>query len=156
VARPGTITGKRLAALGCVHGSLDRSTPAATFLQLLKCGPRQAPVGPGANREVASRPGSTPVGGRVGERTSLDVGGLRTAGTGSDTIATGLTGGQVDAAAGSQPSSAGIAEMNAAMASARGRHANRITGLAGDLTTSSARYDTTDGDGADAVTTVSV
>lgn len=86
----------------------------------------------------------------------VDVGGLRIAAASSDTIAAGLTGGSFDAAASSQPSSAGIAAVNAALACVRGRHANRITGQAGDLTTSSARYDTTDIDGGDAITTVSV
>ncbi|MGB5113446.1 MAG: hypothetical protein WBO08_18225 [Mycobacterium sp.] len=46
--------------------------------------------------------------------------------------------------------------MDAALASLRRRQADRISGQAGDLTTSGARYDTTDGDGAGAITTVSV
>jgi hypothetical protein len=91
----------------------------------------------------------------VANELHVDVGGLRTAGTSSDTVAAGL-GGSFDTASSSQPSSAGIAAVNAALAAVRGRHTNRIAGQAGDLTTSSARYDTTDGDGADSVTTVSV
>ncbi|WP_458317915.1 hypothetical protein [Mycolicibacterium brisbanense] len=86
----------------------------------------------------------------------VDATGLRAASVSSDTIAGTLSGGSFNTASSSQPSSAGIAAVNAALASVRGRHANRITGQAGALTTGGARYDTTDGDGADAVTTVSV
>ncbi|WP_228032456.1 hypothetical protein [Mycolicibacterium sp. P9-22] len=78
------------------------------------------------------------------------------AATSSATVAAGLTGKTFDTGSSSQPSSAGIAAVNAALASVRGRHANRITGQAGDLTTSGARYDTTDGDGAGAITAVSM
>jgi hypothetical protein len=86
----------------------------------------------------------------------VDAGGLRTAATSSTTFAAGLTGGTFDAGSTSQPSSAGIAAVNAALASVRRRHARRITGQAGDLTTSGARYDTTDRDGAGAITAVSM
>jgi hypothetical protein len=92
----------------------------------------------------------------VANELHVDAGGLRTASASSDTIAAGLTGGSFDAASSSRPSSAGIAAVNAALAAVRVRHATRITGQAGALSTGSARYDTTDGDGADAVTTVSV
>lgn len=86
----------------------------------------------------------------------VDTGGLRIAATSSDTVATTLTGGSFDAAASTQPSSAGIAAVNAALTAVRGRHANRITGQAGDMSVGSARYDTADTDGGDAITTVSV
>lgn len=92
----------------------------------------------------------------VADELEVDADGLRTAATSSATVAAGLTGGSFDTTSSSQPSSAGIAAVNAALAAVRGRHANRITGQAGDLTTSGARYDSTDGDGAGAITAVSV
>lgn len=92
----------------------------------------------------------------VANELHVDAAGLRVASVHSGTIAGTLTGGSFSTASSGQPSSAGIAAVNAALAAVRGRHANRITGQAGDLSTSGARYDTTDGDGADAVTTVSV
>lgn len=92
----------------------------------------------------------------VANELHVDAAGLRTASASSDTIAGGLTGVSFDGASSSQPSGAGIAAVNAALAAVRGRHANRITGQASALSTSGARYDTTDGDGADVVTTVSV
>ncbi|MFN6549538.1 hypothetical protein ACP6C7_03920 [Mycolicibacterium septicum] len=50
-----------------------------------------------------------------------------------------------------------MAAINAALTSVQGRQSARMTGQAGDLTTSSARYDTTDSDGRDAISgTVSV
>lgn len=55
-----------------------------------------------------------------------------------------------------QPSAAGVDAVYAALASTQSRQSQRIAGQASDLTTSSARYDTTDQDGADAVDTVSL
>ncbi|WP_458317859.1 hypothetical protein [Mycolicibacterium brisbanense] len=86
----------------------------------------------------------------------VDAAGLRSASASSYTISGTLTGGVSNAASSSQPSSAGIAAVNAALASVRGRHANRITGQSDALSTSSARYDTTDSDGSDAIAVVSV
>ncbi|NKZ13171.1 hypothetical protein HGA11_19530 [Mycolicibacterium septicum DSM 44393] len=86
----------------------------------------------------------------------VDAGGLRVAAAGSDAIAAGLTGGSFDAAASAQPSGAGVAAVNAALTSLRSRQSLRITGQASDLSVSSARYDATDCDGGDAITTVSV
>ncbi|MGV9802785.1 hypothetical protein ACWDTP_32510 [Mycobacterium sp. NPDC003449] len=87
---------------------------------------------------------------------NVNADGLRVAAVASDDVAAGLTGAPVAAAAGSRPSSAGVAALNAALASARGRQSRRMSGQADDLSVSSARYDTTDGDGAGAITTVSV
>lgn len=81
----------------------------------------------------------------------VDAGGLRTAAVSSEVVGAGLTGRQFDAAAFSQPSGAGVAAVNTALASVKGRQAVRITVQAGDLSVSSARYDTTDGDGRDAI-----
>lgn len=86
----------------------------------------------------------------------VDTGGLRVAAADSDGIAAGLTGGTLDAAASAQPSGAGVASMNAALAAVKSRQSTRMSGQAEDLSVSSARYDTTDTDGGDAITTVSV
>lgn len=87
----------------------------------------------------------------------VDAGGLRTAAFSSEVVGAGLTGGHFDTAASSQPSGAGVAAVNAALASVRQRQSARIEGQADDLSVSSARYDTTDSDGRDAInTTVSV
>ncbi|WP_234998275.1 hypothetical protein [Mycobacterium sp. DBP42] len=56
----------------------------------------------------------------------------------------------------SQPSGAGVATVNAALTSVKNRQSERLTGQADALSASSARYDTTDTDGHDAITTVSV
>ncbi|AKS31200.1 hypothetical protein [Mycolicibacterium goodii] len=86
----------------------------------------------------------------------VDAGGLRIAAAGSDGIAAGLSGETFDAVATAQPSGAGVAAVNAALASVKSRQSTRMTGQAEDLSVSSARYYTTDTDGGDAITTVSV
>ncbi|CPR93365.1 hypothetical protein PP568_06965 [Mycobacteroides abscessus] len=87
----------------------------------------------------------------------VDAGGLRTAAFSSEVTAASLTAGSFDAAASSQPSGAGVSAMNAALTSVRDRQSARITGQVGDLTTSSALYESTDSDGGDAISgTVSV
>lgn len=50
----------------------------------------------------------------------------------------------------------GMAAVNAALTAVQARHAQRVTGQAGDMSVSSARYDTTDEGGGEAITTVSV
>ncbi|WKG03253.1 hypothetical protein [Mycolicibacterium sp. HK-90] len=86
----------------------------------------------------------------------VDAAGLRAAAAGSDGIAAGLTDGSFDAAPSTQPSGAGVAAMNAALTSVKSRQSARMTGQAEDLSVGSARYDSTDTDGGDAITTVSV
>lgn len=86
----------------------------------------------------------------------VDAGGLRTAAFSSEIVGARLTGGSFDAAASSQPSGAGVAAVNAALASVRQRQSSRITGQSGDLSVSSARYDSTDSDSGDTITTVSM
>ncbi len=81
---------------------------------------------------------------------NVSTDGLRIAAADSETATAALTGD------GGASTNVGIAAMDAALASLRRRQADRISGQAGDLTTSGARYDTTDGDGAGAITTVSV
>lgn len=86
----------------------------------------------------------------------VDAGGLRTAAFSSEVVGAGLTGRSSDASASSQPSGAGVAAVKAALASVRQRQSARVTGQSNELSVSGARYDTTDGDGRDAITTVSV
>lgn len=86
----------------------------------------------------------------------VDSGGLRSAAFSSEVVGAGLTGGSFDTPRSTQPSGAGVAAVNAALSSLKSRQSARITGQASDLSVSSARYDTTDSDGGDAITTVSV
>ncbi|EUA41769.1 hypothetical protein I549_0207 [Mycobacterium avium subsp. avium 2285 (R)] len=86
----------------------------------------------------------------------VDASGLRTAAASSDVIAAELSTGTVDGGRGTTPSQAGAAAILTAAQSARTRQSNRISGQADDLSVSGTRYDTTDGDSSDAITTVSV
>ena len=86
----------------------------------------------------------------------VDAGGLRVAASSSDGIAAGLSGGPFDAVSSSHPSGAGVAAVNAALASVKSRQSARMTGQADDLSVSSVRYDTTDSDGRDAISTTTV
>lgn len=87
----------------------------------------------------------------------VDAAGLRVAAASSDAVAAGLTGADAGNPNANHRSAAGVAAMNAALTSVQGRQTARMTGQAGDLSVSSARYDTTDTDGRDAInTTVSV
>lgn len=87
----------------------------------------------------------------------VEVAGLRSAANSSEGVAADLTGTGTSNPTSSQPSAAGVAAMNTALTSVRGRQSARMTGQAGDLSVSSARYDTTDSDGRDAISgTVSV
>ena len=84
---------------------------------------------------------------------SVDAAGLRSAANSSTGIAAGLTSTATSNPTSSQPSAAGVAAMNTALTSVQGRQSARMTGQAGDLTASSARYDSTDTDGRDAIST---
>lgn len=53
-------------------------------------------------------------------------------------------------------SAAGVAAVNAALISVQSRQSTRMTRQADDLSVSSGRYDGTDSDGCDTITTVSV
>ena len=76
---------------------------------------------------------------------------LRAAAVSSESITAALSGG------GGVPSiNAGIAAMDAALGSVRRRQAVRIGGQAEGMSTGSARYETTDADGAGAIATVLV
>lgn len=81
---------------------------------------------------------------------NVSTDGLRIAAADSETATAALAGD------GGTSTNVGIAAVDAALASLRRRQADRIGGQAGALSTGSARYDTTDGDGAGAITTVSV
>lgn len=87
----------------------------------------------------------------------VDAIGLRVAAADSEAAAASAFAGAPSCGpATAQPSAAGVDAVYAALASAQSRQSQRIAGQASDLMTSSARYDTTDQDGADAVNTVSV
>jgi len=86
----------------------------------------------------------------MANKLNVNSDGLRIAAADSETATAALAG------EGGVSSNVGIAAMDAALASLRRRQADRISGQAGDLSTGGARYDTTDGDGGDAITTVSV
>ncbi|MGE2835412.1 hypothetical protein [Mycobacterium sp. SMC-4] len=86
----------------------------------------------------------------------VDTGGLRAAAADSQSTATTLTGIGSSGPIPLQPSGAGVAAVNAALSAIRQRQSSRIGGQADDLTVSSARYDTTDTEGAVAITSVSV
>jgi hypothetical protein len=55
-----------------------------------------------------------------------------------------------------QPSGAGVAAMNAALTSLKGRQSSRINEQAGDLSVIGAKYEGADSSGSDAIRTVSV
>ncbi|MCV7204914.1 hypothetical protein H7J71_23145 [Mycolicibacterium peregrinum] len=87
----------------------------------------------------------------------VDAAGLRSAANSSDRIAAGLSGVNAGNPSATHASADGVAAVNAALTSVQDRQSARMTGQAGDLTTSSARYDTSDSDGHDAISgTVSV
>ncbi|GAB5895396.1 hypothetical protein [Mycolicibacterium mageritense] len=86
----------------------------------------------------------------------VDSVGLRIAAADSEFATSALLGVESGGASGSRPSSAGVAAVNAALTAVQARHSQRVTGQAGDMSVSSARYDTTDDDGGEAITTVSV
>ncbi|OHU01575.1 type VII secretion target [Mycobacterium syngnathidarum] len=83
----------------------------------------------------------------------VDAAGLRSAADSSAGVAAGLTSTATSNPNSAQPSAAGVAAMNTALTSVQSRQSARMTGQAGDLMTSSARYDTTDSDGRDAIST---
>ncbi|KMV16488.1 hypothetical protein A5731_08180 [Mycolicibacterium conceptionense] len=85
----------------------------------------------------------------------VDTNGLRIAAATSDDTAAALTAVAGGDSCSTHSSGAGVAAVNAALASVRQRQSSRITGQANDLSVSGARYDTTDTDGSDAITTVS-
>ncbi|OMC33856.1 hypothetical protein A5740_11230 [Mycobacterium sp. GA-1841] len=86
----------------------------------------------------------------------VDASGLRIAAATSDDVSATLKAAAGGDSCSTYPSGAGVAAVNAALASVRQRQSSRITGQADDLSVSGARYDTTDTDGSDAITTVSV
>lgn len=95
----------------------------------------------------------------IGMANELEVNadGLRVAAASSEATArTALAGAELGGSSASRPNSAGVAAVNAALTAARGRQSSRITGQAGDMSTSGARYDTTDGNESDAITAVSM
>jgi len=86
----------------------------------------------------------------------VDTAGLRSAAANSTLAAATLASPAICGSASSQPSGTGVTAVNAALAAVLQRQSSRISGQASDLTSSSALYDTTDAEGADAITSVSV
>ncbi|OKH84415.1 hypothetical protein EB75_04590 [Mycobacterium sp. ST-F2] len=87
----------------------------------------------------------------------VDVEGLRSAGASSGALAAGLTAGaEAGTASTTHASAAGVAAMDAAITSVQSRHSNRLTGQTDALTASSARYESTDSGGGQAINSVSV
>lgn len=82
----------------------------------------------------------------------VDAVGLRVAATSSDALAATLTGTDAGNPSATHRSAVGVAAVNAALTSVQGRQSARMTGRAGDLTTSSARYHTADSDRPDGIT----
>ena len=81
---------------------------------------------------------------------TVDTDGLQAAAAGSAQAAIEvLNGGTVGATAGTRPSEAGVAAVDAAAAALRVRQARRIVGQADSLSVASAGYDDTDGSSAD-------
>lgn len=87
----------------------------------------------------------------------VDAAGLRSAANSSEGVAAGLTGADAGNPNATHLSAAGVAAMNAALTSVQGQQSARMTDQAIDLSVISARYDTMDSDGRDAISgTVSV
>jgi hypothetical protein len=78
--------------------------------------------------------------------------GRRIAAANSESTAAELAGGTVEGRPGTHPSQVGVAAILATAQSVRARQSQRISGQADDLSVGAARYDTTDSDGADAIT----
>lgn len=84
---------------------------------------------------------------------NVDASGLRVAAASSEVVATtALNDPGVGGPSSLNPSAAGVTAVNAALTAVQGRQQKRMTGQAGDLSVSGARYDTTDSDGHDAIT----
>ncbi|MGV0772046.1 hypothetical protein [Mycobacterium syngnathidarum] len=81
----------------------------------------------------------------------VDAAALTAAATASESVADGLVAG-AGTAAGTQPSHAGVAAVDAALASARDRQAARVSHHAQSMKVGSGVYRHTDDDGAAAVT----
>lgn len=87
----------------------------------------------------------------------VNANGLRVAAASSEATAqAALVGTELGGLSASRPSTAGVAAVNAALALVRSRQSSRMTGQARDISASAARYDTTDDQGSDAITTVTV
>jgi hypothetical protein len=82
----------------------------------------------------------------------VNTDGLRVAAANSAGTAAELVSGTVEGGPCTHPSQVGVAAILAAAQSVRARQSSRISGQADDLSVGSARYDTTDSDGADAIT----
>ena len=82
----------------------------------------------------------------------VDATGLQIAAANSEAVADVLATGGADGVFSICPSQAGVASILAAAECVRTRQSQRITGQADDLSVSGVRYDSTDSDGAEAIT----
>ena len=87
---------------------------------------------------------------------NVDVGSLHTGAASSDNAAASLAGTALSNSTNTQPSAAGVAAVNAALAALRGRQSIRITDQAGDMSSGAAAYGRADADGSDAINAVQV
>jgi len=85
----------------------------------------------------------------MGNGLEVDSGDLRAAAAGGDALARTLAGAGAEGSIGAQPSAAGVAALDSAISAVRARQSARMSSQAGDLTGASARYDDTDGSGAE-------
>ncbi|OBF43317.1 hypothetical protein A5719_09530 [Mycolicibacterium peregrinum] len=87
----------------------------------------------------------------------VDTAGLLAAAAASDaTAASSISSAQISSPLSRHMSAVGVAAVNAALISVQSRQSTRMTRQADDLSVSSGRYDGTDSDGCDTITTVSV
>lgn len=86
----------------------------------------------------------------------VDTAGLRSAAANSEATAAGLTSSTISESTSTQPSSGGVASVNATLTALQARQFARITGQSGDMSTGAAAYTRTDSDGSDAITSVKV
>ena len=85
----------------------------------------------------------------MGNELEVNSGDLRAAAARSDAVAGTLAGAAAGASTGAQPSTAGVAALDSAVSAMRARQSARVSGQAGDLSVAGARYDDTDGGGAE-------
>lgn len=89
----------------------------------------------------------------VADQLSVSSAGLNLAAVNSANVADALTAGTQDSAAlGGQPSHAGVAALDAALARFRIRQSERVSQQGADMRTGSAHYESTDRDAADDLT----
>lgn len=82
--------------------------------------------------------------------------GLRAAAAASSKLAAGVASGDAGGSTSPHPSGGGVTAMDAAITATHQRQSTRISGQADGLSAGAGRYESTDGDGAAGIATVSV